>query len=250
MFISVDLPAPFSPRSAWISPGSTTRSMWSLATRSPKRLVMPRSSSLRASSQRVAECRRPPTGAGGRRAASLRLCRRDHLHLTADDVLLELGQLALQVGRHLAVELVEVGQLDAVVGERADGTTTALQRAVGRLQHRVLYRVGDVLHDGRQEHRAVLLGALAAVLVDPDDGVLTGALLGTGRGAEAGAARHRHDDVGVLRDEPVGQPPPGVLVGEGAGERPVLGVLVPAEYLDGLVLGLVVLSHTVDEAVH
>ena len=44
-FISVDLPAPFSPRRQWISPGSTVRSMWSLATRAPKRLVMPRSSS-------------------------------------------------------------------------------------------------------------------------------------------------------------------------------------------------------------
>src|SRR2546423_14429488 len=50
MFIRVDLPAPFSPSRAWISPGSTTRSMWALATRSPKRLVMPRSSSLSATS--------------------------------------------------------------------------------------------------------------------------------------------------------------------------------------------------------
>ena len=45
-FIRVDLPAPFSPSRACTSPGSTVRSMWSLATRSPKRLVMPRSSSL------------------------------------------------------------------------------------------------------------------------------------------------------------------------------------------------------------
>ena len=44
-FIRVDLPAPFSPRRQWISPGSTTRSMWSLATRLPNRLVIPRSSS-------------------------------------------------------------------------------------------------------------------------------------------------------------------------------------------------------------
>src|SRR2546421_6042971 len=50
MFMRVDLPAPFAPSRAWISPGSTTRSMWSLATRAPKRLVMPRSSSLRATS--------------------------------------------------------------------------------------------------------------------------------------------------------------------------------------------------------
>src|SRR6476620_11740739 len=42
------LPAPFSPRSAWISPGSTVRSMWSLATRPPNLFVMPRSSSFTA----------------------------------------------------------------------------------------------------------------------------------------------------------------------------------------------------------
>src|SRR6516165_11901858 len=44
-FISVVLPAPFSPSRARISPGWMTRSMWSLATRLPKRFVMPRSSS-------------------------------------------------------------------------------------------------------------------------------------------------------------------------------------------------------------
>ena len=45
MFISVVLPAPFSPRSAWISPRRTSRSMWSLATTPGKRLVTPRISS-------------------------------------------------------------------------------------------------------------------------------------------------------------------------------------------------------------
>src|SRR3982750_4253624 len=42
--MSVLFPAPFSPSRQWICPGSTTRSMRSLATRDPKRLVMPRSS--------------------------------------------------------------------------------------------------------------------------------------------------------------------------------------------------------------
>ena|SRR5436190_7605903 len=45
MFISVVLPAPFSPSSAWISPRRTSRSMWSLATTPGKRLVTPRISS-------------------------------------------------------------------------------------------------------------------------------------------------------------------------------------------------------------
>src|SRR5262245_5778871 len=45
MFINVDLPAPFSPRRAWISPRRRSRSTPSLAVSDPKRLTMPRSSS-------------------------------------------------------------------------------------------------------------------------------------------------------------------------------------------------------------
>ena len=43
--MSVDFPAPFSPRRAWIRPSSMVRSMWSFATRGPKRFVIPLSSS-------------------------------------------------------------------------------------------------------------------------------------------------------------------------------------------------------------
>ncbi|MFC5042975.1 hypothetical protein [Ornithinimicrobium kibberense] len=60
------LPAPFSPRRAWISPGSTTRSMWSLATRGPNTLVMPRSSSF------IAWCLRVVGGGSGRWATPQR----------------------------------------------------------------------------------------------------------------------------------------------------------------------------------
>src|SRR6185436_15317728 len=45
MFISVVLPAPFSPRSAWISPALTSRLIPLLATTPGKRLVIPRISS-------------------------------------------------------------------------------------------------------------------------------------------------------------------------------------------------------------
>ena len=45
MFISVDLPAPFSPRRQWISPGSIVRSMWSFAVNVPNLFVSPRISS-------------------------------------------------------------------------------------------------------------------------------------------------------------------------------------------------------------
>jgi hypothetical protein len=47
MFISVDLPAPFSPNSAWISPARTCKSTASLATTPGKSLVMPRISTAR-----------------------------------------------------------------------------------------------------------------------------------------------------------------------------------------------------------
>ncbi len=49
-FMSVVLPAPFSPRSAWISPGSTVKSTWSSATRDPKVFVIPDNSSFTATS--------------------------------------------------------------------------------------------------------------------------------------------------------------------------------------------------------
>ena len=41
IFESVDLPAPFSPRSAWISPGSTSKSTPSFATTPGNRLLIP-----------------------------------------------------------------------------------------------------------------------------------------------------------------------------------------------------------------
>src|SRR5262245_32381407 len=47
IFISVDLPAPFSPSTAWISPGATRRSTRSLALTAGYCLLMPRSSSRR-----------------------------------------------------------------------------------------------------------------------------------------------------------------------------------------------------------
>src|SRR3546814_5255173 len=41
IFTRVDLPAPFSPSRAWISPGATAKSMRSLASTPGKRLLMP-----------------------------------------------------------------------------------------------------------------------------------------------------------------------------------------------------------------
>src|ERR1022692_3031504 len=102
-FISVVLPAPFSPSSALISPGSTTRSMWSLATSPPKRLVMPRSSSLiQPPSLQLApvSCPGGPgqlTGSDGSdRQSGLHRALGDRLDLAAFDLLGERLDLCLQ----------------------------------------------------------------------------------------------------------------------------------------------------------
>src|SRR3990170_6129336 len=64
MRMAVVLPAPFSPRRAWTSPPRTSKSIASLATRSPNRLVIPRSSSAGA----LSVTRGPRLRVGDRRA--------------------------------------------------------------------------------------------------------------------------------------------------------------------------------------
>ena len=63
--MSVVLPAPFSPSSAWISPGRTSRSMWSLATTPGYRFVMPRISSAGTDWGALLMCLLAPVGARG-----------------------------------------------------------------------------------------------------------------------------------------------------------------------------------------
>src|SRR5918993_2095242 len=58
MFIRVDLPAPFSPRRQWISPGSITRSIRSFAVKLPNRLVKPLISSRMAPLRSSPSCAR------------------------------------------------------------------------------------------------------------------------------------------------------------------------------------------------
>src|SRR5215210_4232687 len=112
MFISVDLPAPFSPRRQWISPGSIVRSILSFAVNDPNRLVSPRISRCIAllvqattlgleGHEEVRTCRSgrdsPPRpvefGTAGRRSADL--------DLSIDDLLLEV----LDLGIELAVDV-------------------------------------------------------------------------------------------------------------------------------------------------
>src|SRR5215207_10500792 len=145
----VDLPAPFSPRRAWISPASTVRSMWSLATKLPNRFVIPRSSSFM--SPILVREQHPLVGlreCGSGRMPLLRCCakraaghpiRRSgrpasadlpdqcasslagevglDLDVARDDRGLELVELALQLGRDLRLVVVERRDADALVLE-------------------------------------------------------------------------------------------------------------------------------------
>src|SRR5690242_212147 len=140
--MSVLLPAPFSPSSAWISPGSTTRSMASLAVSVPKRFVMPRSSSF---TLWPFATREPPgSTAPGCRSGALGLARRLYRDLPADDVGLDLVQLLLQVRGDLGVELVERGEAGAVVLQVADVVAFGEGAARGR-RHVRLHGAGKVL---------------------------------------------------------------------------------------------------------
>src|SRR5512144_2620978 len=93
--INVDLPAPFSPISAWTSPARSSRSTSSLASTPGKRFVMPSSTTRGgeplppAPSPFVTVRRSPALGARGVR----------HDDGSVDDLLLELVQLLGDVGR-------------------------------------------------------------------------------------------------------------------------------------------------------
>src|SRR5580693_2288218 len=184
MFISVVLPAPFSPSKPRISPGETLRSMWSLATRLPKRFVMPRSSSstpvlllvLPPTVTTVLRCRHAGAapaagvtqpGPGRHRGPAqpglpLHRALGGRHDLAADDLLLDRLDLGLQAGRDLAGEVVVRGQRDAAVGQGAD-VGAALERAVGCREHRGLHRRLDALLHAGDEVLAVLRRADAAV---------------------------------------------------------------------------------------
>src|SRR3954453_13454025 len=272
--MSVLLPAPFSPRSAWISPGSTTRSMESFAVKEPKRLVTPRSSSptdaLRSlpldgvptrprvdrrtggseGEYHVGHSPSPLRDRSADRPGSLRLAGRGDLDLAGGDVLLDRVELALHRGRHLAVELVERGQAGATVAQVTD-VVPGRDAAVGGLGDVGRHRVAEVLGDAGEEVLAVLLCAHAAVRVDPDHADLAAGRLGRGTRTEAGAAGDREDDVRAGLDERLGDGLALVQVGERVGERAsLLVLLVPAEHLDALLLLLVVVLNALPEAVH
>src|SRR4051794_21170517 len=108
--MSVDLPAPFSPRRAWTSPARRSKSTPSLATRRPKRFVMPRSSS----------------------AASIRSLGRALPHRVGrrDRAALDLGLDRLDPGGVLLARGADLPDPDAVVVEVVDDVGAALVAVV------------------------------------------------------------------------------------------------------------------------
>src|SRR3984885_5823836 len=161
-------------------------------------------------------------------------------------------QLGLQRGGNRPGEVVERREHRAAVGERADVGAALEGPGLGR-RHRVLHRGRDALGHAGDEVLAVLGRADAAGGVNPHHVDLAagrvGLLDGLGR-AQAHVAGHREDDVRALADERLGDRLALRLVGEVTGELALLGLLIPAEYLDaGLVL-LVVVRDAVRVAVH
>src|SRR5579862_7864198 len=279
-FMSVVFPAPFSPSSAWICPAGTSRSIPSLATKLPKRLVIPRSLSSSASSSgqrqglreagatlRLTASRLDPVrptgspqarpGGAARPRGALHQARLDRalrrrLDLAADDALLDLLQLVLQLLRHLLCEHVEGGEDHATVLQRPD-VVAALVRALRGRDDRGLDRRDDALLHARDEVLAVRRGADAPVGVHPEHvhvlARVVSILDGRGR-TEPDVPGDREDDVRTFGDEGLRQCLTLRLVGECPGELAVLRLLCPPEDLDVGVVLVVVVLHAVPETVH
>src|SRR5512133_2475548 len=244
-FISVVFPAPFSPSRQWISPGVMSRSIESLATSSPNRLVIPRS--------------RSPVPAGGaevgitsqscRGLSYRRLGLGLDLDLAADDVRLEGIQLGLQLRGHLGVEVVERRQTCAIILQRAH---------VGLIGERAILRGLDRVRDSHihpfvdtaDDVGAVGLRTYAAVGVHPDGIYLASTGLRGLQRAEACWAGNRKNDVSTLADQALRRTLAPLLVLEVTGELPVLLGGIPAENLHICTLLLVVVIDALAEAIH
>src|SRR5699024_8125545 len=165
----VDLPAPFSPSKAWISPGSVVRSMRSLATNDPNTLVIPRRSSNTAPGS-PHELEGFTAVGVGPAVWPIRLVGRAlrlDAHTAIDDRPLERIALAVDLVRPFVVEVVVRSEPDALVLARAD-IGFGRELVVHALLDGVLDRVRDLL-DHRGEDDVAVLGRLVAVGVDPDE---------------------------------------------------------------------------------
>src|SRR5919206_2716717 len=138
MFISVDLPAPFSPSRACTSPLRRSKSTWSSATTPGKRFVMPRISRTvdASTAQRILRRRGAPfavksvperRGAGSSpapRSREMRLRLRRQLELARDDLALDRVHLRDELLRHGRIDLAEA---HAAVLERELQVLVALE---------------------------------------------------------------------------------------------------------------------------
>src|SRR3954452_8744568 len=192
MFISVDLPAPFSPSSACTSPSSRSRSMWSFATIPGNRFVTPRSSRTGG-----AATGRESRGAGRRRPAPSRVPLLDRLRDALDRARLQrhelLGDGAADRGRDARAPLADP---DAVVLRREDRVEAPAERAAGlrARRDRVVDRDVDLLLRAREDVRP----EVGLVGVDADAHHVL--LLRRVERAEAAAAGDLEDDAGAVRD--------------------------------------------------
>src|SRR4051812_20703364 len=150
--MSVDLPAPFSPRRAWTSPARRSKSTPSLATMRPKRFVMPRSSSA-ASIRSLGPALPHRVGRRDLAALDLVLDRLDlgGVLLARRADLADAHAVVVEVGDHVGATLVGVALdgLDRV----EDGHVDLLQRARDDLRT----EVGLIGVDADRLH-ALLLG--------------------------------------------------------------------------------------------
>src|SRR4051794_4672989 len=174
MFISVDLPAPFSPSKACTSPRRRSKSTWSFARTPGKRLVIPRSSRTGVSvaatvggdstERRSGRARGPPAS----RIRRFLLDDRRGLDLARDDLRPKSGDLLEERGRHVRADLAEAHA--AVLQVEGQVATTVELPVLRTLDGEIDARV-DALHGARQD----VLAEVGLVDIDadaPDAGLL------------------------------------------------------------------------------
>src|SRR5215210_1860924 len=171
MRMAVDLPAPFSPTMAWMVPGATARLTRSLASTSPKRLVISRSSIIFLLDHRVRD-----------------------LDLAADDPGLRRLDLFDHVGRNQLFVVLVHGVADAAVRKAVD-VNAALEALVHEIVDDLVDGVVDPLHHAGED-----VAGLDPVLVgvDADDEFIV--LLRGVEHTEPRVAGRGKDDVRALAD--------------------------------------------------
>src|ERR687897_141323 len=189
MFISVDLPAPFSPRSACTSPRARSKSMWSFARMPGNSFVIPFSSRTVGAASAIPGDSMAEATPGNQEPADLE--RRGRLQLPRDQLLLDLVHPVDELLRNLRAGLADP---DALVLEVEDRVGAALELPVhhrfGGQEHRLV----DALDGARED----VLAETRLVAIDADPPLV--ALLRRVERAEAAPAGHLEDDLRALCD--------------------------------------------------